>query len=128
MPWTISSLTLMQVTPGKPWVSCGAERALNRLKVDAATALSWAVVMPMRAGVHFSAIVSATTLQLAAVRQDRRRTRSTSQLATDVANSVDRFVVSKATASSAINVTGNATTGACTHASLTGSGIGANAM
>ena len=48
IPWTASSSTLMQIVPGNPYTSAGAERAPWRAKTLAAWASSSAVLTPGR--------------------------------------------------------------------------------
>src|SRR4029079_1130293 len=59
-PWTISSLTLMQVLPGKPYVMRGADRTPRRFIAASPTASRAAVVRPGRIAACISARISAT--------------------------------------------------------------------
>src|SRR5262245_125949 len=61
MPCTISSLTLMQFTPGNLYTSCGAERAPARLNTPAPTSSSSPVVTPGAAAARMAASASRTT-------------------------------------------------------------------
>src|SRR5690349_12714183 len=79
MPWTASSSTLVQIAPGKPYTSAGAERAPWRARTRAAIASSSAVVTPGRTRRATSRSVADTA------RPARRSPSRSSGVSTDMA-------------------------------------------